>query len=120
MTSLNLSVTAGDLLAWAVLGGQAQVKGNNFLVPGDRYTGGAAFANNRVLLSPPGTFPPVFSAQGEFWRPASNETFTFDQAFRTYVEPVAVPEPPIVALVALGMVAFLFRRRITRARAPTQ
>lgn len=112
LTALNLSVTAGDVLAWALLGGQAQVKGNDFLVPGDRYTGGAAFTGRRVLLSAPGQFPPVFSPFGEAWAPSSNPQFTLDQAFRTYVEPVAVPEPPTIALLALALVASLFRRRL--------
>jgi hypothetical protein len=110
LTPLNLSVTAGDVLAWALLGGQAQIKGNDFLVPGDRYTGGAAFSGRRVLLSPPGQFPPVFSPFGEAWVPASSQ-FTIDHAFRTYVEPVAVPEPPTFALLALALVAAFFPRR---------
>lgn len=109
VSALNISVTSGDLLAWALVGTQAQVGGSDFLVPGDRYTGGEAFSGRTIVITP--GKPPVFFPPGEVWAPALASPLVVDLAFHTYVEPTAVPEPSTLALLAAGALMLLPLRR---------
>lgn len=109
VSALDISVTSGDLLAWALVGTQAQVGGSDFLVPGDRYTGGEAFGGRTIVITP--GQPPVFFPPGEVWAPALAPPLVVDLAFRTYVEPRTVPEPSTLALLAAGALMLLPLRR---------
>lgn len=107
LTPFDIQVTAGELLAWSLIGGPTQLMAGLGFDGSDPYSGGSSYSS--VVLIP--GFPPIRLPPGAAWQNDRPGGFDADNGFRVYVEPAAVAEPATILLLGVGSLALAWTRR---------